>query len=147
MSVLVTTTFSQGAVFYAGETLSCTIAFTNTLPLLQKPPSASSSLTRQDRHKSPPPRLSHHNNNHQKVTNGKGHSRSPSASSSHDTIPEYSSSELDTSTFMGIQGLLLLWRLRPWLILQVMPAILLSPRPTLHQALQKTTSWTILWIL
>lgn len=25
----VTTTFSQGAVFYAGETLSCTISFTN----------------------------------------------------------------------------------------------------------------------
>ncbi|KAI8372577.1 Rgp1-domain-containing protein [Choanephora cucurbitarum] len=31
MSVLVTTTFSQGAVFYAGETLSCTIAFTNPI--------------------------------------------------------------------------------------------------------------------
>lgn len=38
-----TTTFSQGAVFYAGETLSCTIAFTNPLPVLPKPPSASSS--------------------------------------------------------------------------------------------------------
>ncbi|KAI8644762.1 hypothetical protein BD408DRAFT_111870 [Parasitella parasitica] len=31
MSVLVTTTFSQGAVFYAGETLSCTISFTNPI--------------------------------------------------------------------------------------------------------------------
>ncbi|KAL7320014.1 Golgi membrane exchange factor (Ric1p-Rgp1p) subunit [Mucor circinelloides] len=31
MSVLVTTTFSQGAVFYAGETLSCTITFTNPI--------------------------------------------------------------------------------------------------------------------
>ncbi|KAJ8652306.1 hypothetical protein O0I10_012079 [Lichtheimia ornata] len=43
MSVLVTTTFSQGAVFYAGETVSCTIAFTNPLPTLPRPPSASSS--------------------------------------------------------------------------------------------------------
>ncbi|PHZ08310.1 Rgp1-domain-containing protein [Rhizopus microsporus ATCC 52813] len=34
MSVLVTTTFSQGAVFYAGETLRCKISFTNPL----KPP-------------------------------------------------------------------------------------------------------------
>lgn len=33
MSVLVTTTFSHGAVFYAGETLSCTISFTNPLPI------------------------------------------------------------------------------------------------------------------
>ncbi|KAI8878852.1 Rgp1-domain-containing protein [Backusella circina FSU 941] len=32
-----TTTFSQGAVFYAGETLTCTIAFTNPLPSLTKP--------------------------------------------------------------------------------------------------------------
>lgn len=32
-----TTTFSQGAVFYAGETLTCTIAFTNPLPSLSKP--------------------------------------------------------------------------------------------------------------
>ncbi|KAI9282755.1 Rgp1-domain-containing protein [Sporodiniella umbellata] len=31
MSVLVTTTFSKGAVFYAGETLSCTISFTNPI--------------------------------------------------------------------------------------------------------------------
>lgn len=38
-----TTTFSQGAVFYAGETISCTIAFTNPLPTLPRPPSASSS--------------------------------------------------------------------------------------------------------
>lgn len=41
--LLVTTTFSQGAVFYAGETVSCTIAFSNPLPTLPKPPSASSS--------------------------------------------------------------------------------------------------------
>ncbi|KAI9274409.1 Rgp1-domain-containing protein [Phascolomyces articulosus] len=43
MSVLVTTTFSQGAVFYAGETVSCTIEFSNPLPTLPKSPSASSS--------------------------------------------------------------------------------------------------------
>ncbi|KAI9497852.1 Rgp1-domain-containing protein [Zychaea mexicana] len=43
MSVLVTTTFSQGAVFYAGETVSCTIEFSNPLPTLPKAPSASSS--------------------------------------------------------------------------------------------------------
>ncbi|KAI9487640.1 MAG: Rgp1-domain-containing protein [Benjaminiella poitrasii] len=36
MSVLVTTTISQGAVFYAGETLSCTIAFTNPIHNINK---------------------------------------------------------------------------------------------------------------
>ncbi|KAG1607339.1 hypothetical protein G6F46_012369 [Rhizopus delemar] len=41
MSVLVTTTFSQGAVFYAGETLSCTISFTNPI----KPTTATTTIT------------------------------------------------------------------------------------------------------
>ncbi|KAI8391357.1 Rgp1-domain-containing protein [Radiomyces spectabilis] len=62
MSILVTTTFSQGAVFYAGETLSCVIAFSNPLPKLSKGPSASTSSPSSihtkrpgTRHQSPPP--------------------------------------------------------------------------------------------
>ncbi|GAA5795064.1 hypothetical protein HPULCUR_000415 [Helicostylum pulchrum] len=31
MSVIVTTSFSQGGIFYAGETLSCTVSFTHSL--------------------------------------------------------------------------------------------------------------------
>lgn len=74
----VTTTFSQGAVFYAGETVSCTIAFTNPLPTPPKPPSASSSTSssysrRSSARFSQPPQLHpKHNSNH---------SRSPSLSS------------------------------------------------------------------
>ncbi|KAI8344340.1 Rgp1-domain-containing protein [Chlamydoabsidia padenii] len=98
MSVLVTTTFSQGAVFYAGETLSCTIAFTNTTPVLSKPPSASSSLTRQNRHTSPPPRNGSSYTNNSKNAKS-SHSRSPSASFSQDAIPPSSSTEMDTTSF------------------------------------------------
>ncbi|KAI8084935.1 Rgp1-domain-containing protein [Halteromyces radiatus] len=97
MSVLVTTSFSQGAVFYAGETLSCTIAFTNTLPILPKSPSTSSSLTKQERQKSPPPRVSYN-----KTHRTNGHSRTPSTSSTQDFVQDLPSIEQDNAT--GLYG-------------------------------------------
>ncbi|KAI8341173.1 Rgp1-domain-containing protein [Chlamydoabsidia padenii] len=99
MSVLVTTTFSQGAVFYAGETLSCTIAFSNTLSILSKSPSASSSLTRSDRHHSPPPIVSHTNH---KVAHS--HSRSTSTSSAHDMVLEHQPMDSTTSGNAALNG-------------------------------------------
>ncbi|ORX49180.1 Rgp1-domain-containing protein [Hesseltinella vesiculosa] len=91
MSVLVTTSFSQGAVFYAGETMSCTITFTNTLPSPSKSPSNSSSLTRP---KSPRVSAIYQG----ATTNGAGaHSRSPSNSSLLDSVQEYSKSTTEPS--------------------------------------------------
>ncbi|KAI7877208.1 Rgp1-domain-containing protein [Lichtheimia hyalospora FSU 10163] len=80
MSVLVTTTFSQGAVFYAGETVSCTIAFTNPLPTLPRPPSASSSSSSTYSRRSST-RFQQQSTRHLQG-NANSHSRSQSVSSS-----------------------------------------------------------------
>ncbi|KAL0083585.1 Rgp1-domain-containing protein [Phycomyces blakesleeanus] len=91
MSVLVNTVFSQGAVFYAGETVSCTIQFSNPLPSLPSQPSTSSSSsshTRHSRSKSP-----------------LGHSRSQSLSSAE--LGALGKAEVPKNTSRNVEGLVL----------------------------------------
>ncbi|KAI9019984.1 Rgp1-domain-containing protein [Phycomyces nitens] len=91
MSVLVNTVFSQGAVFYAGETVSCTIQFSNPLPSLPSQPSTSSSSsshTRHSRSKSP-----------------LAHSRSQSLSSAE--LGALGKPEVSQNTSRNVEGLVL----------------------------------------
>ncbi|KAI8145789.1 Rgp1-domain-containing protein [Fennellomyces sp. T-0311] len=81
MSVLVTTTFSQGAVFYAGETVSCTIEFSNPLPTLPKSPSASSSSSSSYSRRSS---TRFHQPSPRHLTSNGSHSRSHSLNSASD---------------------------------------------------------------
>ncbi|KAI8583160.1 hypothetical protein K450DRAFT_224496 [Umbelopsis ramanniana AG] len=59
MSVIVSTKFSQGRVYYAGESVTCTITFTNPLPTHSTPPTNSSSTNSNRRRSSVRPNATH----------------------------------------------------------------------------------------